>query len=86
MKLEIERISSELENEIAQNQDRKKKIRVYVDKLTADKAKLEEQLAEKQQTISSLTKDRDIQVQQILDLNNKIESIREQVFAQCNLF
>jgi predicted nucleic acid-binding Zn-ribbon protein len=75
----VERISSELENEITQNQDRKKKIRVYVDKLTADKAKLEEQLAEKQQTVNSLTKDRDGQIQQILELNKKLEAVREQV-------
>jgi DNA repair ATPase RecN len=79
LRSDLERVSTELENEILQNQDRKKKIRVYVDKLTADKTRLEEQLTERQQLVNSLTKDREGQIQQILELNQKVETIREQV-------
>lgn len=60
-------------------QERKKKIRTYVDKLTADKAKLEETVAEKSASVQDLQSACSSLSDQIGILNGKHQLLKDEV-------
>lgn len=79
LKSEIENLTSQLNAEIAQSQERKKKIRVYVDKLTSDKQRLEEQLSEKSRDLSEVISSRDEALLQVSALTVRADTIKDQM-------
>jgi predicted nucleic acid-binding Zn-ribbon protein len=76
--VEVESLKSNLESEVLQNQDRKKKIRVYVDKLTADKASLHDQLESKKAAFNALTEDRNNICTQMLQTTDRLKLVQEE--------
>lgn len=78
----MEKLSTQLENETLQNQDRRKKIRVYVDKLQGDKTRLEEQVAGKVAELTAVSREKELLLERITDLTSKHKGEHNQVCCQ----
>jgi len=78
IKLELEKAAAQLESEVQQNLERKKKIRVYVDKLTSDKVQLETQLLEKTQWADKCQKEVEALRAELSDARRSLDSIQSE--------
>lgn len=78
LKSEVEKLGSQLHAALVENQERKKKVRAYVDTLSADKKVLEDAVREKEMRLAEVTAEGTALSQSLAVTEKKLKLLREQ--------